>query len=122
MTPQQLQEIEQRWEKATKGPWIADMRPVATECGECGEFAYEVPGVIRCKSDGCGIVDVQESEKQNENAAAIAHAPTDISALLAEVRRLNRMVDKAVEMLQAEIDCPLDKNGIRKYLESEVAE
>ena len=39
-----------------------------------------------------------------------------------EVKRLNRMVDKAVEMIYAEIDCPLDKNGIRKYLESEVAE
>ena len=39
-----------------------------------------------------------------------------------EVRRLNRMVDKAVEMLHAEIDCPLDKNGIRKYLESEVVD
>lgn len=47
--------------------------------------------------------------------------PAAVIALIAEVRRLNRMVDKAVEMLHAEIDCPLDKNGIRKYLESEVA-
>ena len=54
------------------------------------------------------------------DAAAIAAAPTDIAALLQEVERLNRMVDKSVEMLHAEIDCPLDKNGIRKYLESEV--
>ena len=46
----------------------------------------------------------------------------DFLILLAEVERLNRMVDKAVEMLHAEIDCPLDKNGIRKYLESEVAD
>ena len=43
----------------------------------------------------------------------------DFLILLAEVRRLNRMVDKAVEMLHAEIDCPLDEKGIRKYLESE---
>lgn len=49
-------------------------------------------------------------------------AVTHVFALCAEVRRLNRMVDKAVEMLHAEIDCPLDKNGIRKYLESEVAD
>lgn len=83
-----VQEIRERWSKATRGPWVADMRPVATECGECGEYAYEVPGVIRRKSDGCGIVDVQESEKQNENAAAIAAAPTDIAWLLAEVERL----------------------------------
>lgn len=52
MTEQELQVIEERWRKATPGPWVADMRRVATECGECGEYAYEVPGVIRCKSDG----------------------------------------------------------------------
>ena len=27
------QEIRERWSKATRGPWVADMRPVATECG-----------------------------------------------------------------------------------------
>ena len=131
MTDQQLAEIEQRWAKATKGPWVADMRPVATECGECGEYAYEVPGVIRRKSDGCGIVDVQDSEKQNENAAAIASAPDDIQALLAEVRRLNRMVDKAVDYLEhsccdapQSFDCEETNKNCRdcwkEYLESEV--
>lgn len=107
-----VQEIKERWSKATRGPWVADMRPVATECGECGEYAYEVPGVIRRKSDGCGIVDVQESEKQNENAAAIASAPTDIAFLLAEVERLNRMVDKACAIIDG---CPgfntMDSSG-----------
>ena len=126
-----VQEIKERWSKATRGPWVADMRPVATECGECGEYAYEVPGVIRRKSDGCGIVDVQESEKQNENAAAIASAPTDIAYLLAEVERLNRMVDKAVNRIQFACCEFLVGNGCeqtrcaecwRKYLESEVAD
>ena len=154
MTPEQLSEIEQRWTKATRGPWIADMRPVATECGECGEYSYEVAGVVRRKSDGCGIVDVQDSEKQNENAQAIASAPTDIALLLAEVRRLqeklhyeetchaeaqeevrrlNRMVDKAVDYLEhsccdapQSFDCEEINRACRdcwkEYLESEVAD
>ena len=77
MTPEQLAEIEQRWEanKNRQDNFLLQMFSIAYG--------------------------------------------SDVTALLQEVRRLNRMVDKAVEMLHAEIDCPLDEKGIRIYLESE---
>ena len=65
---------------------------------------------------------LQEIEQRWADNEVTMQTINDFNLLLAEVRRLNRMVDKAVEMLHAEIDCPLDEKGIRKYLESEVAD
>lgn len=44
----------------------------------------------------------------------------DLLLLLAEVRRLNRMVDKACGLLEMSEDSHIDDIGWRKYLESEV--
>ena len=39
-----------------------------------------------------------------------------------EVKRLNMMVDKACQIIAENPDCAIDKTGVRKYLESEVAD
>ena len=67
-------------------------------------------------------------------AEMFANSATDIALLLAEVRRLNRMVDSAIEKL-SEFGCVTDADPcpgnyvevgcaecVRKYLESEVAD
>lgn len=46
----------------------------------------------------------------------------DVDTLIAEVRRLNRMVDLSCKILGDVPGICLDENGMRKFLESEVAE
>ena len=46
--------------------------------------------------------------------------PAAVIALIAEVRRMNQMVDKACQIIAENPDCAIDKTGVRKYLESEV--
>ena len=134
MTPQQLAEIEQRWEKATPGPWQTDGSGIRT--------GHKLPGVYEYK-----IADIAQNHRndnfanvwqaQVNDAQAISNAPTDIQALLAEVRRLNlenieaRKVVDATRFYMAHINSPLCVGwdnlldvlqGWRKYLESEVAD
>ena len=109
-----VQEIRERWSKATPGPW----RYEKTDCH------YITNGVM----DYTFGYDMEEYDAQ-----AIASAPTDIAYLLAEVERLNRMVDRAIDKL-AEFGCVVDadpcpgnyievscRGCVIKYLESEVA-
>ena len=96
--------IREREQKATPGPWKAcadgecqcrqtwstqaDM-PVVTMRGEC-------VGTVNAEwGDGPGMIygEVPE-EYQRANAHFIAHARTDIPALLAEVLRLKRQVNR----------------------------
>ena len=124
MTPEQLAEIEERWAKATHGNWAWIIRgnSVQSHAVVCHDDAKSLMPQNICS----GI------SPKTENAQAIASAPTDIQALLAEVRRLNRMVDKAIDKL-ADFGCVVDTDpcpanyievGCRgcviKYLESEV--
>ena len=74
MTPADLAEIEARLNAATPGPWR-----LAIACDEYGQD--ESKSTVRA-----GYVDVCMAD--NADATFIAHAPTDIAALLAEVRRL----------------------------------
>ncbi|MFJ4624272.1 hypothetical protein [Streptomyces sp. NPDC088812] len=101
LTPQQLDEIEARRKAATAGPW--------------GVYVYGGDSLIEIAADleetGCGysarrtIARFDEEPLDNDpthrewtaeedwaqvqaDAAFIAHAPTDVNALLAEVRRL----------------------------------
>jgi len=87
LTKQQLEEIKERAEKATKGPWAEDERyPGKVYCddvfgsivADCGPFQY------------CTM----EKEKIEANVAFVAHAPTDVPALLAEVERLRERIEK----------------------------
>lgn len=93
MTEDQLKEIEARLNAATPGPWapISDMPSWAvasfnaqTDVVTTRNRQYRSPGVTNY---GCRLHD----------ADFIAAAPTDIAALLAEVRRLNRDVQTLIE-------------------------
>ena len=151
MTEQQLAEIEQRWAKATPGPWKHEDRPGAEQAivaltmddenqRNHVEFTYK-KGTRETILITPWVQFAYEeyTERMKNTCDAVANAPTDVQALLAEVRRLNRMVDRAVEMLHAEIDCPNQLSSMiaeceinssdcdcvkcwRRYLESEVAE
>ena len=80
-----------------------------------------------------------EAEHRCPECNARPHREADVIALLAEVRRLNRMVDRAIKVIADGMCCPSskwtmtqerncwsDSDGCeahwRKYLESEVAD
>ena len=121
MTEAELQAIEERWAKVTMEPWrISGDNVVAphlkNECIVCTYLPWD---------------DTYTRDEDKQTITAIAHAPTDISALLAEVRRLNRMVDSAVDYLEhsccdapQSFDCEEINRDCadcwKEYLESEV--
>lgn len=109
MTDEQLREIEQRLQAATPGPWTVkpDIRPdvvtdymVRTEHGQggyCDEGQITTGrtyGVIRDGSKHVAELAKNYGKGNSvpgdafNDADLIAHAPTDIAALIAEVRRL----------------------------------
>lgn len=77
MTPAELDVIEARLKAATPGPWVAP----------CGALGTDVRTL--------GGASVADDVKRADDADFIAHAPTDIAALLAEVRRLTPAVKVA---------------------------
>ena len=107
MTEQQLSEIEQRWAGLPKL--------------HCDGWSVV---------DDCGNIITTGSHWGNNFATIViknyaqlfAESPDVVRALLAEVRRLNRMVDKACQIIAENPDCAIDKTGVRQYLESEVAD
>lgn len=86
MTEQELQAIEARLAAATPGPWRGYGDKV---------FALLPSGVgFR---DQVARVDEVGAGCQDANADLIGHAPSDIAALLAEVRRLQGEYERGVE-------------------------
>ena len=85
MTEQELQAIEERASKATPGAWIAneshyDIAVFAPHPSESGNtLIAEIDGGI--------------SEDSKRDADFIAHARTDVPALIAEVRSLRAKLD-----------------------------
>jgi hypothetical protein len=85
LTAQALREIEERAEKATPGPWkthLVDDTSVVTEdgadvCATCDSSQAE-------REDGYNV----EYERMEADAAFIAHARTDIPALIADRKAL----------------------------------
>ena len=110
MTEQELKAIEKRWAKATPGPWKWVDRCVRPD------DKYKTMAL--CSFD----LRANNAIPWENDAEFIANAPTDIHALLAEVKRLNRMVDLSCKILGDVPGICLDENGMRKFLESEVAE
>lgn len=80
MTNDELNAIESRWAAATPGPWTVDESTPS--------LGYDVDPLP---------VGIRKAFGQFEDAAAIAAAPTDIAALIAEVRRLQEERDTAVQ-------------------------
>lgn len=89
MTPEELQAIRERAEAATEGPWqlVLDVHPVKGDA----DFIW---------SAGAEHPVAYSSQNNPDDDLFIAHARTDIPALLAEVERL-RDVDAIYDVLEA---------------------
>ena len=98
MTEQQLQAIEKRWAKATPGKWewIIRGNSVESRAVVCHNDAVSLNPQNIC----FGI------SPKTGNAQAIANAPGDIAALLAEVRRLNERIEKMKSEACPPVHCP----------------
>lgn len=75
-----LEPIKAREQAATEGPW--EKRPVG------GGLDFDVSSTIR----GDLVGDYRGQFNREEDADFVAHARTDIPALIAEVERLRKMV------------------------------
>ena len=86
----EIQEIEARLEAATQGPWDVETIP------ETGESR-----VIVRSNTGDPMLDVSVAPHgvRAEDAEFIAHAPEDIRALIAEVKRLEAWKREAVTVM-----------------------
>lgn len=87
MTPGELKEIEARADAASNGPWRAvDLR-------------HQRGGQIRifpAMGEGYILANVlAKGDRPEADAEFIAHAPTDVRALLAEIRELQAELVKA---------------------------
>ncbi|MGW4181301.1 hypothetical protein ACWEK2_04010 [Streptomyces albidoflavus] len=83
LNPEYLAEITARAEAATAGPWCTD----GAEIYQGDEYAWDAFWVGEtCRAD--------EADGGTVDAAFIAHARTDVPALLAEVQRLRVELDK----------------------------
>lgn len=95
MTKEEIEKIEARLKVATPGPWrVADREP-HPDFGEetLIERDVEEPSFTNLII-GTLWFDELHLACTNENAQFIAHAPTDIANLLAEVKRLQK-IEKA---------------------------
>jgi hypothetical protein len=82
---QKLEEIKERAEKATDGPWLNDERIVLQDSGIQPHICYSYT------ADGYSLTD-----KPIENAEFIAHARTDVPLLL---KALAKCIEQRDELL-----------------------
>ena len=115
-----IAEIEERVEKATKGPWFAaddgiiwhEMPMEQTCCGQgVPVINHDLDGEPRVVGEECcGQPEVsggQEAigQSSGDNATLIANAPADLAYLLAENKRLREGLESiARQKLDAEMD------------------
>ena len=79
-----IEDIRQRWAKATPGPWSVNLDPRNVTAGPF-YWKHSRPGA---QWGGA------EAEQATSDAEAIAAAPSDIAALLAEAARLRGLVEE----------------------------
>lgn len=87
MTPKELKQIKARCEAASEGPWEICKEDGVDIIGNNGEIILELSG----KMLGCTV--------RPYNFKFIAHARTDIPALIAEVERLKKREDDFADLL-----------------------
>lgn len=92
MTPERLEAIRQRVEKATQGPWNFE--------GNKWQDGYVIYSPIKrgFHNNGGEVAEVDDSYEPSD-AEFIAHAREDVPALLAEVERLRSAIDNAADLL-----------------------
>src|SRR5690625_5164317 len=96
LTDEELEEIRDRVDNATKGPWITTMGGVSSRHAESYNYSGKNTREICALSDGEYIVNMNEEN----DAAFIAHARQDIPKLLAEIDRLNRLYCELKKLIQ----------------------
>ena len=116
ITAERLAEIEARANAATEGPWRASTgRTYDTTTGKAAPVEHYVSrgdDDVGIASDVC---DSRTGEQSEPNALFIAHARTDVPALVAEVRRLTaalaahaRHTDAAIDGVRAMLPAALE--------------
>ena len=94
MTDEELAAIRERAEKATPGPWFGEGAEVFTR----GDASFNwIPTIYHGRSP-------EQCRQQEQDAAFIAHARTDIPALLAQVERLRAENAQQSEWIAALMD------------------
>ena len=89
MTSRQLQEIKARCDAATPGPWCKDDGEALKVRAPHGGYVTILGNLIGHHGSG----GREQPDTVSANADFIAHARTDIPALIAEVRWLRGLVD-----------------------------
>lgn len=97
MTPEQLDEIEARANRATEGPWTVSETVDETEYGSYTACGVQPIAPLEWYSDS-DVAHVALEPMVEEDAKFIAAARTDVPNLVAEVRRLRAQVE-ALEKL-----------------------
>lgn len=104
-----LEEIKKRCEAATLGPWdVFVLHADGTIITIDGRFEIRTPDY-----DVCAEIPGSAPIRRLSDAKFIAHARSDIPALIAEVERLREVasgLDKQIELLL----CPLCDQGINQ--------
>lgn len=105
----EIEAIRRRLDAATTGPWSSSPSPV-TDVILAGTWPIAMVGVspsnLRADYEDDTLVATWVSPSVRQDAELIAHAPTDISYLLAEVERLTDALtelDGAFE--EGDFDC-----------------
>lgn len=101
MPQEQLDAIRRRVDTATKGPWMEGTRCVFTE-------DYEYAIVSDSLVEGPGATPYGEAVQNPADVALIAHAPEDLTALLAEVERRRAQPTVTKDMVE---------RGVRAFYE-----
>ena len=83
LTDEQLAEIRTRLEAATPGPWVRGQNGPIWNSRVYGPANHGAESGPLCDTLG-----IQNPERRTANRDFIAHAPTDIRALLTEIERL----------------------------------
>lgn len=98
MTSEELEAIRGRERSATAGPWEAEVTSDTTYIGPfSGKRGDDYEGGLPVV-DGIVCAIHRKCEGTLEDGYFIAHARTDIPALLAEVERLKRLTESALDL------------------------
>lgn len=110
MTPEQLNEIEQRANRATEAPWTVSETVDETEYGSYTACGVQPIAPLEWYSDS-DMAHVALEPMEEEDAKFIAAARTDVPNLVAEVRRLQGQI-VAVEKLHRPSTEKVDGAGV----------
>lgn len=106
LTQERLEAIRQRAENATPGPWILSPE----KCGPEGQGVYEAESFGHI----CEVGDPypRGNNRPQENMEFIAHARTDIPALLDHIAELEAELEKYRKILHGELRIVVKKNDV----------